>query len=295
MKHQTNTWAAASPARYPTNAWTKAERLTEAHKEEALKFLSLRPVNTVILAGSIRDHGVVSPLNRGTFFGCRAANGELIGVAIIGKNLLFETHADEAIASLARCARSCTEVRMLFGKEDKLKTFWHHYREAVPMPQASRHRMITCSKAVNSDIEFVKELRIATRHDLEQVVAAHAEMVLAETGVDPLTADTDGFRKRCAKRVDQGRVWVWIKDGELIFKTDILSVTPQATYIEGLWVNPKHRGNRYSTRGLASLGRQLLSGSNTICGFVDADHPLSELLYRNAGFEVMDEYAKIYL
>ena len=120
-------------------------------------------------------------------------------------------------------------------------------------------------------------------------------MVHAETGVDPLKTDADGFRSRCGGRVDKGRVWVWVKNGELVFKTDILSVTPEAVYIEGLWVNPKERGNRYSTRGMASLCRQLETGSNVICGFVDAGHSMFDSLYRKAGFIEVDEYAKIYL
>lgn len=294
MINQTNTQNATSPAFYPTYAAAKAEPLTEKDQREALKFLSLRPVNAVILIGLIRDHGIVIPHHRGTFYGYRNENGDLAGIAMIGRNLLFEASSKEAIDAFAVCAKD-HDVKMIFAEEEKLKTFWRTYRPETPIPTPSHHQMITCVEPASSKVGNIKEMRIATRDELDQIVAAHAEMVMAETGVDPLAADADGFRMRCAERVDQGRVWVWMKDGELIFKTDIVSVTREAIYIEGLWVNPKERGKRYSTRCLASMCRQLLTGSNTVCGFMDADHPLSASLYRNAGFKVADTYSKIYL
>lgn len=296
MNTATATQTVTIPTFHPRNAGeTSAEPLTEQHKQETLNFLSQRPVNNVILSGWILDYGIVSPQHRGTFYGCRDAKGNLIGVSMIGRNLLFEACTDESIAAFARCARDCTDVRMVFAEEEKLSTFWRHYRGEAPMPAVSRHRLIRSGGPISDEIEMVDELRIATLDDLDQIVSAHAEMVLVETGVDPLETDADGFRMRCAHRVEQGRVWVWIKGGELIFKTDILGVTPEAIYLEGLWVNPKERGNGHATRCLTSICRQLLSGSNTICGFLEAEHSLSNSLYRKAGFKEVDKYAKIYL
>jgi len=272
-----------------------AEPLTDADQQEALDLLSRRPVNTVILAGWIHDHGIVSPQHRGAFYGYRDANGDLAGVAMIGKNLLFEASSDDAITAFAKCARECAEVRMLFAQEHELVKFWSHFRSGVPMPTASHHHLVRSGGLIDKDIEPVSELRIATRDELEQVVSAHAEMVLAETGIDPLAMDAVGFRERCTQRIDRGRVWVWMKDGELIFKTDIMAETPESVYMEGLWVNPKERGNAYGRRCIATLSRQLGSGSQVVSAFVDAETSLFESLYRKAGFVEVGEYAKIYL
>ncbi|PYS80708.1 MAG: DUF4081 domain-containing protein, partial [Acidobacteria bacterium] len=48
-------------------------------------------------------------------------------------------------------------------------------------------------------------------------------MTLEETGVNPLETDPAGFRERCARRITQGRVWVCVKDGRLLFKADVIS------------------------------------------------------------------------
>src|SRR5205085_355531 len=52
-----------------------AHPLTTGQESEVLSFLAVRPVHTVVMAGFIRDNGLASPLNRGTFYGCRDEEG----------------------------------------------------------------------------------------------------------------------------------------------------------------------------------------------------------------------------
>src|SRR5688500_475042 len=71
--------------------------LTDEHKAEVLDFLSARPLHTVFLAGFIRDNGLVSLLNRGTFYAARGREGRLEGVALIGHATLIEARTDAAL------------------------------------------------------------------------------------------------------------------------------------------------------------------------------------------------------
>ena len=59
-------------------------KLTEAETREVLSFLSERPVHTICMIGLIRDNGLVSEHNRGTFYGCCNSEGRLEGVGLIG-------------------------------------------------------------------------------------------------------------------------------------------------------------------------------------------------------------------
>ena len=45
--------------------------LTENDRAEALAFLAVRPVQTVVMSSFIADNGIVSELNRGKFFAYR--------------------------------------------------------------------------------------------------------------------------------------------------------------------------------------------------------------------------------
>src|SRR5687768_11052913 len=91
----------------PTNAPNVdgLQALTEEDTVEVLRFLSLRPVHTVVMASLINDNGIESHLNRGGFFGYRDGRGNLEGVALIGHTTLVEARSDEALKALAFRAR----------------------------------------------------------------------------------------------------------------------------------------------------------------------------------------------
>src|SRR2546426_9147613 len=77
------------------------QSLKNEHEAEVLDFLASHPLRTFVISGWIKDNGVVSHLNRGTFHGCRNGRGELEGVALIGHITLFETNSEAALAAFA--------------------------------------------------------------------------------------------------------------------------------------------------------------------------------------------------
>ena len=95
-------------------------RLTDADKTEVLDFLARRPMHTVAMVGFINDNGLVSPLNRGTFYGCRNYEGQLEGVALIGHAMLMETSNDQAIQAFAQTAQHCPEIQLIMFEENHI-------------------------------------------------------------------------------------------------------------------------------------------------------------------------------
>src|SRR3954463_12161453 len=71
--------------------------LTEEDRTEVLAFLAERSIHTVCMTGFIRDNGLISPYNRGTFYGCRNSEGRLEGVALIGHATLIEARTERAM------------------------------------------------------------------------------------------------------------------------------------------------------------------------------------------------------
>jgi hypothetical protein len=88
------------------NAVQVAE-LNASHEREVMDFLARRPIHTVGMVGLISDNGLVSPFNRGTFYGCRNLQGQLEGVALIGHATLMETISDRALEALGKTAQTC--------------------------------------------------------------------------------------------------------------------------------------------------------------------------------------------
>ena len=271
-----------------------ARPLAVGQEAEVLSFLAQRPIHTVVMAGFIRDNGLESPLNRGTFYACRDSAGRLVGVALIGHITMVETESEAAIESFARVAQSYGQAHAILGEREKVSRFWSHYSSAgQPMRLACRELLLEQRWPVEAHEPIA--LRRATPDDLEQVVPAHAQMAFDESGVNPLEKDPEGFRRRCARRVEQGRTWVCVDDGKVVFKADVVSETPEAVYVEGIWVNPEARGKGVGLRAMSQLARTLLQQAASVCILVNERNERALSLYRRSGLKLRGHYDTIYL
>lgn len=270
-------------------------RLTNADESEVLTFLAQRPIHTVTMVGFIRDNGLVSKLNRGTFYGCRNYDGQLEGVALIGHATLMETTSDRAMEALAEVAQTCTTAHMIMGERDQINSFWIHYAEAGQrMRQACSELLFELNWPIEA-LRPVPDLKLATLAELDQVVPLQAELAFAESGVNPLQRDPDGFRQRCARRIEQGRTWLWIEDGEILFKADVVSDTQSVVYLEGIWTNPTRRSKGYGLRCLSQLGRTFLCRAKSVCVLVNEKNELAQKFYQRAGYKLRATYDTIFL
>ncbi len=271
------------------------QALRAEHETEALAFLAARPVHTVFMAGFIRDNGVVSDLNRGTFYGCRDAHGRLEGVALIGHFTLVEARSEGALAAFARLAQDCPSAHMILGEQDKVQDFWNYFMQAGRTPRRVCRELLLEQQSPIEQLEPVHGLRQANPHDLQVILPVNAEMVFQESGVNPLEADPEGFKERWLRRIEQGRVWVWMEDGRLIFSANSMSEGPDVIYLEGIYVNPDERGKGYGVRCLAQLSRHLLRRVNSLCLFVNEQNQGARAFYEKAGYTLCGYYDTIFL
>lgn len=274
---------------------TVVRPLTGRHQSEVLAFLAARHIHTVIMASYIRDNGLVSPLNRGTFYACRDAKGRLQGVALIGHLTLIEARSRTALEAFARLTEDCPLARIVVTERQKVQQFRRYYARARQTPCLVYRELLYEQRWPIEVREVVNGLRLATRDDLDGVMKVHARMTLELNGMDPLKTDPQGFRLRCARRVEQGRVWVWVEGGRLIFKTDIVSDTRNVIYLEGVYVDPAERGRGYGLRCFSQLSRILLQRTKSICLLVNEQHREAQAFYSKAGYKLRSYYDTIFL
>jgi predicted GNAT family acetyltransferase len=271
------------------------EPLAEKHKAEILAFLQERPLHTVYMTGCILDNGVVSPLNRGCFYGYRNREGRLEGVALIGHATLFEARSDASLAAFAALAQKCSRTHMLLGEMDKVENFWSHYARGGQEPRIVCRELLFEQKFPVEVKEPVRGLRKATLADLDLVLPVNARMAEAESGVNPMEKDPIGFRLRCARRIEQGRIWVLVQEGRLSFKADIMFETPDVIYLEGIYVAAETRGQGVGLRCLAQLTRKLLAHTKTVSLLVNELNQVASSFYLKAGFKLRAHYDTIFL
>lgn len=268
--------------------------LSPDHGPEALAFLDERPVDNVILSGYIRDNGVVSPQHRGRFYGCWNGRGALEGVALLGHGVLFDSRSEDATLRFARAARELSESHLLMGEARQVRSFWGHYAGPGAEPRKLRDVTILEQRRPFRGCEGLKELRLARPEEAEEVTALHAEMVREETGADPLLKEPEGFRRRCLQRIERRRTWVWAEAGRIVYKADVIAMTPEAAYVEGVYVSPRRRGRGHGRRCIAEMGRRLLRRVRSVCLFADEGGGGAIDFYLSAGYEPASRYSILY-
>jgi L-amino acid N-acyltransferase YncA len=272
--------------------------LVDAETTEVLAFLAERPIHTICMTGMIRDNGLVSEHNRGTFYGCRNFEGRLEGVALIGHATLIETRTNGAIRELALVAQLHSRLHMIMAEQEKVEEFWNQYAdEGQSMRVACRELLYELKKAPRITEMSVRTegLRLAAIDDLDLVAPVHAAMAEAESGINPMEKDREGFLGRCARRINKNRVWILVEDGKLIFKADVQAESAEIVYLEGVYAGSEARGTGLAGRCLTELCRILLSQTRSICVLVNEENEKAHAFYKMCGFKQVGNYDTIFL
>jgi predicted GNAT family acetyltransferase len=286
---------AATPYLPEADISVAVSELAETDRNEVLAFLAERPVQTVCMAGFIRDNGLVSKHNRGTFYGCRNSEGRLEGVALIGHATLIDARTARAMQEFGLVAQGFQQTHMILGEKDKVEEFWNYYADdGQEMRLACREMLFEVRRAMEMN-EDVAGLRRATLADLDQIAPVQASMAECESGINPLAVDTEGFLARCARRIEMGRVWVLVEDGRLIFKADVQADTPDVVYLEGVWVNSAERGKGIGRKCMRQLCQDLLTHTKAVSVLVNEKHERAHTFYRMCNFKMRGVYDSIFL
>jgi ribosomal protein S18 acetylase RimI-like enzyme len=272
-----------------------ARQLTEENKTEVLHFLAQRPLHTAVMSGFIRDNGLESDFNRGRFYACRNEVGALEGVTLIGHSMFIEARSDDALREFARLAQEFRHAHMIMGEQEMIAVFWNYYSAGGQPPRHVSREILFDLDQCPETFPSVPNLRLANLDDLSLVMPVHAMLAFEESGVNPLLTDPHGFRMRYRRRIEQDRVWVWIERGQLIFKAEVITDTPDVIYVEGVYVNPNERGQGYGSSCIAQMSRYLLRRTKSISVLVNEENRQARKFFQTAGFTSRALYDTIFL
>jgi uncharacterized protein len=245
-----------------------------------LEFCSAEPVERVFLDEAAR---------RG--FGrmlATVANGRVSALCHFGANVVPSGPGSGAFAKETAGSRA----RMIIGDERAVTELWEAARERVPPPREDRpgQPVFAITEAPEPGGSGLREAVLA---DLELLLPACAATHEGEIGVDPLRIDAEGFRRRTRQQIDDGRSWVWIENGTILFKAEASAWTPHAVQLQQVWVDPEVRNQGYGRRGLSDLIGLLLERVPRVCLFVRADNPAAIRLYERARMERVGSYRSL--
>ena len=269
--------------------------LANDEAEAVLQFLPKTPTHCAYLTGLIQEHGLVSPLNRGTFYGSKNILGELLGVALVGHATIIEPTNNDSLKDLAEAARKCDSKRLVMYEERWSEQFWKHHGTGDGPVKERRELLFELRWPTSLSDRHRQRLRLATSRDLDLLIPVHARLACYQSGVDPRDTDYEGFVERYQQRIRNGRTWVLTQDDQLIFKAEVVTATRETCYLEGVWVNPNVRSMGYGRACIAELARMLLWRSRCISVLVNDDDTEAQSFYKSCGFHVRGSYRTVFL
>ena len=277
------------------NAEGKTVKLTLADIIEVTAFLNVRPVHTVVMASFIRDNGIESELNRGTFYGYRNRKGELEGVALIGHSTLIESRSEEAMFAFAlQAKRDRAAINLIMSEHEDARRFWSYYA-GTAKPRLECTELLFESSLPMLVRECEWDVRPAHIDEIEQIAEAHAEVAFIEMGVDPIVKDREGFLERVARRIEMGRTFVVFENGKLLFKADIIAEADGIAYLEGIYVASEHRGEGIGSKCLSRLNLQLLGRFDRICMLSNERFKNAHRSFNKAGYKVTGKCTTLFV
>src|SRR3954447_16236574 len=267
---------------------------SHGNQDEVLAFLAQRPIHTVFMSGLIRDNGLISFANRGTFYGCRDTENKLTGVALIGPKTVIEARDDAALSCFANLVPNNLTSHLVRGEQQQMEFVLARYSDAGREPRQISSELLMEQTAPVAGVPSEPNLRLAYAEDLDAVISINADLAFEESGLNPLSQDARGMWARTARRVDQGRVWILVEDGRLMFKADVISETPETVFIEGVYVQPDPRRRHYGTRCMTQLARNLLGRVGSLCLVVNEENARARSFYQKLGYQFRSSYSTAY-
>jgi RimJ/RimL family protein N-acetyltransferase len=251
--------------------------------EQVLTFCAEDPVERVFLEDMARR-------GMGRFSAVEREDGRLDALCHVGANVVPSGRGCAAFEEPARRGRA----RMLIGEERAVGELWAAARYGLPRPREDRPGQPVYE--LRSPPEPGETgLRPATAEDIDLLVPACAATHREELGIDPLARDPNAFRWRTRAQIDEGRSWLWEKDGTILFKAEASAWTPTAVQLQQVWVDPSARNRGYAQRGLRDLCRLLLERTPVVCLFVRPENEPALRVYEGIGMSRTITYRSILL
>ena len=258
----------------------RTTRVFEPGLEQILDFCAEEPVERVYLEDAAR-RGLGK-------FAAVQANGRLAALCHVGANVV---PSGSGCAVFARAARS-GRARMIIGEERAVGELWERAGRRFPAPRVDRSGQPVFVLDEPPEAGDTR-LREAVPTDLDLLVPACAAAHEEEIGIDPLANDRDGFRWRTRAQIGEGRSWLWVENGTILFKAEASAWTPHAVQLQQVWVDPVARGQGFAQLGMRDLCRRLLARVPRVCLFVRAENAAAIRVYEAIGMRRTISYRSL--
>lgn len=276
----------ASDAGRPQGRTTGVRVLGPADLPAALEVLGEDPVTNVFAEYRSRITQLDQRWLGGQMWGY-VADGALVSLCHVGANLVPVQAGEEACAAFA--AQALRQRRLsstIVGPRDAVSRLWTALGPTWGPARDERWDQPHLAISTGPQIEADPAVRRTEPDEIEDLYPACVAMYTEEVGVSP---EADGgrnmYRARVSQLVNRGWSFSRIENGRVLFKAEIACASPLACQIQGVYVDPAHRGQGLCSAGMASVVQfALREVAPTVALYVNAHNLPARAAYAKVGF-----------
>jgi predicted GNAT family acetyltransferase len=265
--------------------------------DEALAVCSRDVVTNLFVASRLRTRGIEG--RGGELWGWYSAH-RLESLCWSGANLVPVEATPEAVEAFAararRSGRMCSSIvgpaQATLALWDRLRPSWGQAREV----RADQPLMVLDHDPHGPADPHVRR---GTTGELDLIIPACVAMFTEEVGYSPVAADGGAvYHSQVSSLVSSRRSFVRIdrtpSGSVVVFKAELGSVTPEAVQVQGVWVDPAHRGRGLAAPGMAAVARIVRAEMAPVVSLYVNDFNLRAIrAYRRVGFRQVGSYATV--
>lgn len=249
----------------------RTRALRPAHVDEALALARRDPL-THALAGSRLQELMAHPAGLQREFTVTGPDAAPRGLLWNGANVSpmggGPRELERFAEHLLRLGRQCGS---LVGARPDIEMLWEQLSGRWGPARELRWSQPLLEFTAAPATPPASSVRPATRSEAAAVFPAAVAMFREEVGADPLARDGGrGYRRRVEELIAQGRTYVIIEQGSVVFKADVGAIFGDVAQIHGVWVDPQRRGHGIARAAMADMALQ-----------VQRDHAARVSLYVN--------------
>lgn len=224
-------------------------------------------------------------------------DGHLESAIFLGANLIpintTQLARKKFLDFLKRHGRRCSAIT---GPASEVLPLWKLLEPNWKSARDIRPNQPLMATSERASIIPDENIRYATTSDLDLLYPACVDMFTNEVGISPINHGGEiTYRNRISEIISDKRSFVRIENNEVIFKAEVGSVGNNVAQIQGVWVNPKYRGQGIAAPAMSAVIKFILDDlARTASLYVNDFNYPAIATYNRVGFKQVDTFATVH-
>lgn len=253
------------------------------------------PVMHAFVDAQVIATGSVAPSGPSHYLGRFDEEGSLVSACWVGSNVVPITDDRQEGAAFGRALlRQRRRYASVFGPSHAVLGLWEELRHGRQQAFDVRAHQPLLALSGPAHVPGAEVVRRAWPSDFDALLPACAKMFEEELGYSPLQNGEAQYRSRIDWLIRSGYALVETDgSGRVLFKAELGVVTPRATQIQGVWMDPDRRGLGLAGARMADVVRFSLGVAPTVSLYVNDYNERAVRTYDRVGFEQVGEFATV--